>query len=445
MWQHSVTARASIPALARRARRPGRRRPEVGGREGGAAIVGLFTTLLLLIAAGLFAERATRATGVPDIVLFLIGGLILGPVTGLARIQAGSGLASFILTFGAVFMLYEGGRRLSFSLLRQIWVGLTLLTTVGVLLTAAVVAVTAHLLGLDWTVSGLVAAIVAATDPATVIPLFRAVRVRPRLARLMEAESACNDAISAVLTFGLLRLAQHGHAPSIAAAVGQVLWTVVGGLLVGLAFGVLAAWLLPGGRGPAVFDTREQGAVLSLVLILASYAAATALGASGYMAVFVAGVISGNRDSFGTVPPLGHRLLHNSYLEQIGFLVRMLIFVVLGASVSPFLLERFAGPAVIVTLVLIFIARPVAILACMGPDRVARWSVGEMRLAGWVRETGVVPAALAGVLLADHAAYAETVAAFVFMAVIGTIVLQVPTTAWWARRCGVLEASGPES
>lgn len=408
-------------------------------------MVALFTTLLLLIAAGLFAERAARASGIPDIVLFLVAGLILGPLTGLARIQPGSGLANFILTFGALFMLYEGGRRLSLDVLRKIWVGLTLLATLGVLLTAAVVAVAAHLVGLPWTEAGLVAAMIAATDPATVIPLFREVRVRARLARLLEAESACNDAVSAVLTLTLLHLATSGLAPTVVGTVGRILWTIGGGLLVGIAVGALAAWLLPGGGGPSIFDTPEQGAVLSLVLILASYAAATRLGASGYMAAFVAGVVAGNRERFGALAPRGHRLLHNNYLEQLGFLVRMLIFVVLGASVAPVLIARAAGPASVVTAVLIFVARPLVIITCLGPDRVARWSAGEMQLAAWVRETGVVPAALAGVLLAERIPGAEVIAAFVFLAVLATILLQVPTTAWWARRCGVLEGTSADS
>jgi cell volume regulation protein A len=408
------------------------------GPKGGAAIIGVFTTLLVMLGAGLLAERAARATGLPDIVLFLVAGLLLGPVGGLVHIRSGGGAAGFILTFGAAFMLYEGGRRLGFGVLRRIWLGVTLLSTCGLLATAAVVALAAHLVGLSWPVAGLVAAVTAATDPATVIPLFRSVRVRARLARLLEAESACNDAVGAVLTFTLVGL-QRGAAPGVPAAAGLVLRNILGGLGIGVVLGVCAAWLLPGGRGPALFDTREQGAILSLLLVLASYAAASALHASGFMAVFVAGVLTGNRDVVGTVPPRGHRRLHDAYLRQVTVLVRLLIFVVLGAAVDPALLARAAWPAGLVTLVLIFVARPVAVLICLPPDRVARWTVGEMRLAAWVRETGAVPAALAGALLAQGIPGARTVAAFVFMAVIGTILLQVPTTAWWARVSGVLE------
>jgi len=399
-----------------------------------------FVDLLALILAGLVAERLSRTLRVPDIVLYLVAGLLLGPVFGLVHLGAGGGLAGFVLVFGAVFMLYEGGRRLSLGVLREIWLGLVLLSTVGVLLTAGVVVVVARLaLGAPWAEAGLLAALLASTDPATIVPLFRAIRVRVRIARLVEGESGFNDAVSAVLVFALLAVLLHGHS-SVAGSLWLFARMVGGGIGVGLAVGALAAWLLPGGRGLGLFDTREQGAVLSLCVVLASYTAATALGASGYMAVFVAGVVTANRHALGLVPPPAHRRLHDAYLGQVGLLVRMLIFLVLGAVVNLTLVARLALPAGCIALGLLFLARPLTVLACLGADRLARWSWPEMLFVCWVRETGVVPAALAGTLLQQGVPGAPAIAAAVFVAVLVTILVQVPTTAWWARTLGVATA-----
>lgn len=400
-----------------------------------------FAALLALMAVGLVAERLSRALGVPDIVLFLVGGLMLGPILGVVRIDVGGGLAGFVLTFGAAFMLYEGGRRLTIGVLREIWLGLTLLATVGVGLTAGVMTIAAHwALGLGWASAGLLATVIAATDPATIVPLFREIRVRPRLARLVEGESACNDAVAAVLTFALLGLVLRGQAPG-ASAAGLFVWMAVGGIVVGVAVGAIAAWLLPGGRGLGLIDTREQSAILSLVAILAAYMAASALHCSAYMAVFVTGVTTANRDALGLSPPAAHRRLQEAYLGQVGVLVRMLIFLVLGAVVDLHLVRGVLAPALFLAAVLIFVARPLTVLACLPVDRIARWTSGELLFACWVRETGAVPAALAGILLQQGVPDADTVAAVVFVAVLATILLQPTTSRWWARRTGV--AQGP--
>ena len=396
-----------------------------------------FAALLALMAVGLVAERVSRALRVPDLVLFLLGGLLVGPVFGMVRIEVGGGLAGFVLTFGAIFMLYEGGRRLTVPVLREIWLGLTLLSTVGVLLTAAVMTLAAHwALRLDWGGAGLLAAVVASTDPATIVPLFRQIRIRPRLARLVEGESACNDAVAAVLTFALLGWLLRGQIPG-AAAAGLLVWTVIGGVAVGVAVGAAAGWLLPGRRGLGVINTRDQAAILALTAILAAYVAASAAHCSAYMAVFVAGVTTANRDALGLAPPRAHRRLEEAYLGQVGILVRMLIFLVLGAAVDLHLEGRLLGPALLLSAVLIFVARPLAVLASLPADRVARWRSGEVLFAAWVRETGAVPAALAGILLQQGVPHADVIAAVVSVTVLVTIVIQPTTTRWWAFQTGV--------
>jgi cell volume regulation protein A len=430
---------AGTPAAGGASTRARRCRADVrqGTLAGRCAATPAIFPVLLLLAAGLVAERLSLALGVPDLVLFLAGGVLLGPVLGAVHLEATGPLAGFVLTFGAAFMLYEGGRRLTLPLLREIWAGLALLSTVGVLVTAAVVTAAARGLGQEaWVRAGLYGAVLASTDPATVIPLLHAVRIRPRLARLLEAESACNDAFSAVLTFALVGLAQHGRL-SLAASAAQLVWMVLGGAAVGVAVGALAAWSLP------LLDGRRQGALLSLLVILGAYAAADALRASAYMAVFAAGVAEANRLGRVGTHPRGHRRLRDAYLGQVGMLVRMWIFLVLGAVIDLRGVGQVLGPGLALAGILVFVARPLTVLCCLPLDRVARWRWGEILFASWVRETGVVPAALAGLLLQRGVPGAGGLAATTFVAILFTLLLQPATTRWWARRTGVAEG-GPE-
>ena len=387
-----------------------------------------------LLVAGLVAERLAQALQLPDLVLLVLAGILLGPVTHLVVLAPGGTLAQAVLTGGALFMLYEGGRELNVGLLRRIWLGAVLLSTGGVLLTAVAVALAGHFaLSMPWNEAWLLGAVLSATDPATVIPLFRQVRVPRRLGQLVVCESALNDAIGAVLTFTLLGA---GTLWSVA-TLGRFAWSAGAGLGIGAAIGSLAAWLLPGEHGLGLLDTREHGAVLSLAVVLAAFGVATTAGGSGFMAVFAAGFVNRNRHLLQLSVPSDHQRHHDAYFDQTGVIVRLLIFTVLGTSINLGLVARLWAPALVAVAALILVARPLAVFGALPLDRIARWSWREMLFTCWVRETGVVPAALAGLLTAAGAPGAATITATVLVAILVTILLQASTTAWWARRLGL--------
>ena len=190
-----------------------------------------------LLTAGLVAERLAQALRLPDLVLLVLAGIVLGPITHLVVLSPGGTLAQAVLTGGALFMLYEGGRELDVGLLQRIWLGALLLSTGGVLLTAVAVALAGRFaLAMPWKEAWLLGAVLSATDPATVIPLFRQVRVPRRLAQLVVCESALNDAIGAVLTFTLLGA---GTLLSVT-TLGRFAWSTGAGLGLGVVIGGLA-------------------------------------------------------------------------------------------------------------------------------------------------------------------------------------------------------------
>lgn len=396
------------------------------------------SSLALLLGLGMVSMIVSRLLRIPDIVLFVAAGLVAGPeVLGWIHLPAESVFGQILVTGGAVFMLYEGGRSIELGIFKEIWLGTTLLSTVGVLVTAGGVAALAHFVaGVPWAVADLTGAAVACTDPATIVPLFQQIRVRARLQQLVVVESAMNDATGAVLTLTLLSVLMGAHVQG-----GSVAWTfarllLVGGA-VGVGIGLLTQMLVAEGKRFALWGQREENAAASLLAMMAAYVLALSLGGSGFMAVFVAGAVRGNAASLDLLVHEGHQADHDTFLSLLGTVIRILIFGLLGANVGLPLIASLGLPGLAVIGALIFVVRPIAVLLSLAPDRAAKWSWREILFACWVRETGVVPAALASLLLAAKAPGANTVAAFIFLAVIGTIAIQTPTTAAWVKRLGV--------
>jgi cell volume regulation protein A len=127
------------------------------------------------------------------------------------------------------------------------------------------------------------------------------------------------------------------------------------------------------------------------------------------------------------------------YVGTTALLMRMFIFILLGSQVDFALMQRHLAPGIGVVLAFMLIARPVAVFVCTLPDRRAKWTFKEMLFICWTRETGVIPAALAGLLLGMHAPGADVIASVTFIAVLMTILIQAPTTRALARSLGLLE------
>jgi cell volume regulation protein A len=132
----------------------------------------------------------------------------------------------------------------------------------------------------------------------------------------------------------------------------------------------------------------------------------------------------------------------DQYVTTTAFIMRLFIFLLLGSQVDFALMNRYLLGGVAVVAVFMLVARPVTVFLCALPDRRARWSLGEILFMCWTRETGVIPAALAGLLLGMKAPGAQVIASVTFIAVLLTILIQAPTTKWLGRRLGLLEEGG---
>lgn len=383
---------------------------------------------------GLFAQKIKG----PDIAVFLIVGMLIGPeAIGLIDIKADSALNQIILLFGASYVLFDGGASLRLSVLKQVWITIVVLATVGVVITAAVTGIAAYfVLGVPSMVALLLGAAIASTDPATLVPIFRQVAIRDRVAQTVMSESAFNDATGAILTFGVLAVATGAGEFSLTSSLLDLLKQVIVGIVAGIGLGYLAALLIAHERWAFLM---EYAPVVTLVAVIGAYFAADGLQASGFMAVFVFGIVIGNKDSFGFKMNKEEQKELDQYVATTAFIMRLFIFILLGSQVDFNLMNQYLLGGIIVTAIFMLVARPVTVLLCALPDRRARWSVNEMLFMCWTRETGVIPAALAGLLLGMKAPGARIIASVTFVAILMTILIQAPTTKWLGSKLGLLE------
>jgi cell volume regulation protein A len=391
----------------------------------------------IILAAGTMSAFLAQKVKVPDIVVFLLAGIVLGPaVAGLIQIRADSALNQIILIFGSCYILFDGGASLRLKVLKEVWITITLLATAGVLITAAITAAAAHfIMALPLMVALLLGMVIASTDPATLVPIFRQIRIKERVAQTVMSESAFNDATGAIATFAVLAVATGTAEFSPATAMLDLLRQSGLGVLVGGMLGYAAAALIAHGKYAFL---KEYAPVVALMGVIGAYLGADGLKASGFMAVFVFGIALGNKDAFGfRMEPEATAKL-DEHVATIAFLMRMFIFVLLGSQVNFGLIDRYLAGGVAVVVIFMLVARPAAVFLCAVPDRRAKWSLPELLFMCWTRETGVIPAALAGLLVGMKAPGAEIIAAITFIAIMMTIVIQATTTRWLARKLDLL-------
>jgi cell volume regulation protein A len=392
----------------------------------------------LILAIGTLAGVLAQKIRIPDVAVFLVTGIAIGPQAfGLVDIKADSALNQIILLFGASYILFDGGASLRLNVLKQVWITIVVISTIGVLITAVITGLAAHyILGIPVIVALLLGATLSSTDPATLVPIFRQVHIRDRVAQTVMSESAFNDAMGAIVTFGVLAVATGSGEFSFVAALLDLLKQSVIGIVAGIVLGYLAALLIAHQK---LDFLAEHAPVVTLIAVIGAYFAADGLQASGFMAVFVFGIVLGNKEIFGFKMEEGEAQKLDEFVLTTAFILRLFIFILLGAQVDFALMSQYWFGGVAVVTVLMLVARPATVFLCALPDRRARWSFAEMLFMCWTRETGVIPAALAGLLLGMKAPGAQMIASITFIAILMTILIQASTTEWLGRKLGLLE------
>ncbi len=380
----------------------------------------LVGSVVLLLA--ILAVRVTLSIGLPSLLLYLGMGLALGEA-GLGIGFDDAALAQALGFVALVVILAEGGLTTKWSEARpSMTIGL-LLATVGVGISVSVVAVLAHvLLGMSWKLAWLVGAVSSPTDAAAVFAVLRRVPLRPSLTGALEAESGLNDAATVLLV--VLLTASGGLEYGLGGFFAIVVYELAMGLALGYLIGIGGAWLLRRVALPA----SGLYPVSVMTIAIMSYGATVALHASGFAAVYVTALVLGNSD-------LPHRTSTRSFVEGLGWLAQIGLFIMLGLLASP---SEFRVHQVVAGLVigagLTLVARPLSVLVCSLPLRIPWEEQGFLAVAGL---RGAVPIVLATIPLAAHSPHATDIFDLVFVLVVALTLLQAPALPTLARRFGV--------
>jgi cell volume regulation protein A len=398
----------------------------------------IFLTLSLLLMGALLARFVASLIRIPEILLLVAVGALFGPsALDVVDVPFDSLGAQLIFTLGVSLILFYGGLSLSLPILRKVWVSLAMLAVPGVVVTALIVGVTAHFVfDLPWDVSFLVGAVLSPTDPAILIPLFVRSRLKPKVAQTVIAESAFNDPTGAALALTFAGVVLTGE-NSVAGPAGEFMVDLGISTVIGIVAGVVLAAAISSDR---MGIWRESEAIAVLAVVTISFFSLDTAGGSGYLGAFLAGLIVGNAKHLGLADK---NQPHAEEVRQFAFnladLVTLIVFMVLGANIPFSELGENLLPALAVLATLMLVARPIVVFACTMPDRGARWTRAELAFLCWTRETGVVPAALVGVLAGLGVPNGDVFASVVALAIVLTLLLQALPARWLAGRLGLLE------
>jgi cell volume regulation protein A len=375
---------------------------------------------VVLLAAIVAVRYATRI-GLPGLLVYLAIGLVLQSVIHFddAKRAQSLGLAALML------ILAEGGLTTRWDDVRPAVVPAVLLSIIGVAVSMSVTAVVAHLvLGGSWRIAFLLGAVVSSTDAAAVFSMLRRLKLPARVAGVLEVESGLNDA-PAVIAVVLLSAHHPQHnAGIIAALIGYE-------LVAGAAIGFGVAWLGARALRQVALPASGLYPLAVLALAVAGFAAASLSHASGFLAVYVAGLVLGNSR-------LPHRPATRGFAEGIAWLAQIGLFIMLGVLVIPSALPREILPALAVGGALLLVARPASVALSLLPLRIPalrglsyRWS--EQVFLSWAGLRGAVPIVLATVPVTAGVARSNELFSLVFVLVIAFTVVQGPTLPVAAR------------
>lgn len=385
----------------------------------------------LVIVAGLIFGKISEIIKMPDVVLYILAGIILGPsLLNWINIDKYPVENQLILSFGAAYILYDGGREIDFKILNKVKMSVSLLATAGVLISTVIVGyVAAKVFNIPVYYGLLMGSVIASTDPSVLVPLFKSMNISNKLKQTIISESAFNDAAGAVITFSLIGIILGGEF-SLAQSIMDLVKSIAGGVLIGVVAGYLSHLFVDEKKFGIL---RDHPAELMIATVAGAYLISDRFGFSGFMAVFVVGMFCGNKKVFDFWIPEHSFQTHLRFKEVFTVLLRMMIFVILGTQLVFENLFSNLTPALIVVAVLIFIARPVSVIFSMIADRKAQWKWQEVVYMMWVRETGVIPAALSGMILTMGVDHADIISSVTFATILITLTLQASTSKLLAK------------
>lgn len=393
--------------------------------------------LLLLVLSALFflsvfAGKASSKYGVPALLLFLAVGMLCG-TDGVGIEFDNIYIAQTIGTVALCIILFSGGMDTKFSEIKPIMLQGFLLSTVGVLLTALCAGVLIWLVlgctmpgaGIGLLSSLLLAATMSSTDSASVFSILRSkgVHLKQNLRPMLELESGSNDPMAYMLVITILDVMKMGTEVSGWMIVFKLLMQLVVGGLAGYLFGKLAVFVI----NKIKIGNDALYPILVLTFCIFIFSATYYLQGNGYLAVYIGGLVIGNSKFV-------HKRSSMKFFEGLAWLFQLVMFLTLGLLVNPHELLPIALPALIISLLMILIARPLSVILCLLPFR--KMSVRAKSYISWVGLRGAVPIIFAIMPLAENIPHARLMFNIVFFCTLVSLLIQgtsLPLVARWMK------------
>ncbi len=381
----------------------------------------LLLTAAVIVVVSVLLSKVSERFGVPTLLLFLGIGMVAG-YDGPGGIYFDNArMAQTLGTIALAYILFAGGLETDVAAVRRVVRPAVALATFGVFSTALITGLGIHyLLGHNWMESLLIGAIVSSTDAAAVFAVLRSknVGLKEPLRPLLELESGSNDPMAVFLTIGMIALIREPARP-----VLSLVPLFLQQLIIGLALGYLMARFFIRIINRVKLDYEGLYPVLSLGWVLLTYALTAWLKGSGFLAVYMTGLVLGT-ESFS------HKKSLIRFQDGIAWLMQILMFLTLGLLVFPSQLIPVAGQGLLVALLLILVARPAAVFISLLPFR---FSFREKHLISWVGLRGSVPIVLATFPMLAGLDQTHFIFNLVFFIVISSVLLQGTTIPLMAR------------
>jgi cell volume regulation protein A len=381
----------------------------------------IFIVFSVLVILSILTIKISNRFGIPSLVLFLAIGMLAGS-DGLGGIYFDNPpLVQSMGVIALVLILFAGGLDTEWAEVRPIlWQGLSL-STIGVLLTALLVGVfVSWIQGFSFLEGLLLGAIVSSTDAAAVFMVLRArdAKIPRRLVQLLEFESGSNDPTAAVLTIALIRLLTE----PVTSFGGLVLFFVMQ-MAIGTVLGVAMGEIMRRSFNALNLELEGIYPVLSLALALLTYGLTTFLNGSGFLAVYLAGLIMQRK-------PFTHQQSVLRFHDGLAWLMQVTMFVMLGLQVFPARLVPIAWAGLLISLFLIFVARPAGVHTSLA---FSPMPFREQTLVAWAGLRGAVPIILATFPLVAGITQADTIFHMVFFIALTSVVMQGTAIPWVTR------------
>jgi cell volume regulation protein A len=384
--------------------------------------------LIVLVVSAVFAlavlaNRVSEQVPIPSPAIFLLAAAIVAHFVPRLGRELSIQDVERIAVLALIVILFDGGMRVGWARFRRAVVPITTLGVLGTFATAGLMTLAGrYLFDFSWTGAGILGAALAPTDPAVMFSVLGRKQVRGRTGTILEGESGVNDPVGIALMIGMLEFATHAN---------STFWVVVREFLVemsvGLAIGLAGALVLLESlrrfhlANPALYPLRSLAAAGVI------YGVAAVAHGSGFLAVFVAGILVGDAH-------YPHRDDVERFHTSLASLAEVVVFVALGLSVNKVNLEPVWGDAILIALILAFLARPLA----TGPLLLtARLRPGERLFVMWSGLKGAVPILLAAFALMEGVGGADRIYGIVFVVVAFSVITQGATIPFVARRLGV--------